>query len=273
MRARHEEEAKMIEYSGVCKTYAGGAKRAVDGLTWTVPDGAITGFFGPNGAGKSTTLKMTTGILTPDTGTITLDGRDIQADPIAAKRSIGFVSDDPDKFLRLKGVEFLSFMADIYGVGQADRERRIADLAERFEMSDAIGTAISEYSHGMRQKIQIMGALVHNPSLWILDEPLTGLDPKSAYELKLMMREHADRGATVLFSTHVLEVAENLCDRVGIIDHGKLLFDGTLDALKAAHPGESLEQIFLTMTGVMGDAAATGATLGATSAEGGEADA
>ena len=246
----------MIQYSGVCKTYANADKRAVDNLTWTVPDGAITGFFGPNGAGKSTTLKMTTGILAPDEGSIVLDGRDIRTDGIEAKRNMGFVSDDPDKFLRLKGVEFLSFMADIYGVGQTDRERRIADLAERFEMNDALGSAISEYSHGMRQKLQIMGALVHEPRIWILDEPLTGLDPKSAYELKLMMREHADRGATVLFSTHVLEVAENLCDMVGIIDHGHLLFDGTLDALKAEHPGQTLEQIFLTMTGVMTEAEA-----------------
>ena len=252
----------MIQYSGVSKTYANADNRAVDNLTWTVPNGAITGFFGPNGAGKSTTLKMTTGILSPDEGIILLDGKNIRTDPIEAKRQIGFVSDDPDKFLRLKGVEFISFMADIYGVSQADRDRRVADLAERFEMNDALGTAISEYSHGMRQKLQIMGALVHNPTLWILDEPLTGLDPKSAYELKLMMREHADRGATVLFSTHVLEVAENLCDMVGIIDHGHLMFDGTLDALKAAHPGQSLEQIFLTMTGVMTSAEA--------SAEGGD---
>ena len=255
----------MIQYSGVCKTYANAGKRAVDNLTWTVPDGAITGFFGPNGAGKSTTLKMTTGILAPDEGSIVLDGRDIKTDAIEAKRNMGFVSDDPDKFLRLKGVEFLSFMADIYGVGQTDRERRIADLAERFEMNDALGSAISEYSHGMRQKLQIMGALVHEPRIWILDEPLTGLDPKSAYELKLMMREHADRGATVLFSTHVLEVAENLCDMVGIIDHGHLMFDGTLDALKAEHPGQTLEQIFLTMTGVMTEAEAA--------IEGGEIDA
>lgn len=239
----------MISISNVSKTYGGSGKKAVDSMSWNVADGQITGFIGPNGAGKSTTLKMITGIVKPDQGQITLNGHDIEKDDINAKKQFGFVSDSPDKFLRLKGIEYLRFCADIYDVAQKERREKIDTLARRFDMTDALGSRIMSYSHGMRQKIMVMGALLHNPSIWILDEPLTGLDPNSAYELKEMMREHAAAGNAVLFSTHVLETAEKLCDQIAIINHGKIIYTGTLDELKMRYPEEtSLESIFLEMT-------------------------
>ena len=173
----------------------------------------------------------------------------MEEDPLKAKKEFGFVPDSPDMFLRLKGIEYLNFMADLYDVSTEDRKERINHLSERFEMASALTDKIQSYSHGMRQKIVIMGALIHNPPIWILDEPLTGLDPKSAYELKEMMKEHAKAGKVVLFSTHVLEVAEKLCHKVAIINKGKLLFLGTLDQLKANYAkDESLENIFLEIT-------------------------
>lgn len=162
---------------------------------------------------------------------------------------MGFVSDNPDNFLRLKGIEYLNFMADMYDVPTASRKERIADFARRFDMENALKDRILSYSHGMRQKIMVMGALIHNPSVWILDEPLTGLDPKSAFELKEMMKEHAAAGKLVLFSTHVLEVAEKLCDRIAIIRKGKIVYLGTLEDLRAQSGNdESLEEIFLRLT-------------------------
>ena len=238
----------MIELSHVSKTYAGKGTKAVDDLTWTVADGKITGFFGPNGAGKSTTLKMICGVNSIDEGTIKINGHDITTDGIAAKRQFAYVPDDPDRFLRLTGIEYLNFMADVYGTPAQKRASFIEDYGKRFEIYDALSSRISDYSHGMRQKVHILGALIHEPSVWILDEPMLGLDPKGAYELKEMMREHAARGNSVLFSTHVLETADQLCDSVCIIAHGHKLFEGTLEELKAAHPAASLEQIFLEMT-------------------------
>ena len=238
----------MIVINNVSKTYGGKEAKAVDSLTWTVPDGKITGFFGPNGAGKSTTLKMITGIYAPDEGSITVNGFDIKNQALDAKREFGFVSDDPDRFLRLTGIEYLNFMSDVYGVAPDARTAFIEDIGHRFEIYDALNSRIQDYSHGMRQKVHVMGALIHDPNVWILDEPMTGLDPKGAFELKELMRQHAARGNAVLFSTHVLEVADKLCDNVCIIARGRKLFDGTLDELKAAHPGCALEQIFLEMT-------------------------
>jgi len=238
----------MIVLNNVSKTYGGKDVKAVDSLTWTVPDGKITGFFGPNGAGKSTTLKMITGIYSVDEGSIAINGLDIKSQALEAKRQFGFVSDDPDRFLRLTGIEYLNFMGDVYGVASDTRTAFIEDIGRRFEIYDALNSRISDYSHGMRQKVHVMGALIHDPSVWILDEPMTGLDPKGAFELKELMRQHAARGKSVLFSTHVLEVADKLCDNVCIIAHGRKLFDGTLDQLKDAHPGKALEQIFLEMT-------------------------
>ena len=238
----------MIRLNHVSKIYGDGSKKAVDDLSWDIEDGKITGFIGPNGAGKTTTLKMITGILAPSEGTIEINGKDIQKDPLEAKRQFGFVPDDPDAFLRVRGIEYLNFMADIYGVGTEERQRFIEETAKRFEMEENLSSRIMSYSHGMRQKIMVMGALIHKPPVWILDEPLTGLDPRSAHELKQMMREHADAGNAVLFSTHVLEVAEKLCDRIAIIHHGRQVYLGTLEELKAAYPDQTLENIFLAIT-------------------------
>ena len=238
----------MIEINNVSKSYNGTIK-AVDSLSLTVPDGKIFGFLGPNGAGKSTTIKMITGILNADSGEIKVNGVSIKDKPLEVKKQFGYVPDSPDMFLRLKGLEYLNFMADIYDVPKADRKERIESLAKRFELIDALGDKIQSYSHGMRQKIVLMGALVHDPSVWILDEPLTGLDPKASYTLKEMMREHVSKGKTVFFSTHVLEVAEKICDKVAIINKGKILFSGTLDEMREHFKSnESLENIFLEIT-------------------------
>lgn len=238
----------MIELINVNKSY-NAAKKAVDDLNLAVRDGEIFGFLGPNGAGKTTAIKMMTGILRPDSGTIRISGLDVAQQPMEVKRQIGFVPDSPDMFLRLKGIEYLSFIADVYDVPTSLRKEKIDALGRQFEMTDALGDRIQSYSHGMRQKIVIMGALLHDPAVWILDEPMTGLDPKSSYLLKQMMRSHADSGKTVFFSTHVLEVAEKLCDRVAIINHGHVQFCGTMEELKDHFAAdESLEKIFLEIT-------------------------
>ncbi len=236
----------MIEIVNVSKTY-GGRVKAVDNISLTVESGCIYGFLGPNGAGKTTTIKLITGIIQPDSGTIRVDGHDTKSDAMGAKMNIGFVPDDPNIFLRLKGIEYLAFMADIYGVSSKDRKPVIDEMAKRFEMTNALGDKIQSYSHGMRQKIVIMGALIHQPKVWILDEPMTGLDPKSAFELKTMMREHVDKGNTVFFSTHVLEVAEKVCDKVAVIGSGRILYAGSIQEMKKSSD-TSLEKMFLEMT-------------------------
>ncbi len=238
----------MIEIKNVTKTYSGTVK-AVDDLNINIQDGEIFGFLGPNGAGKTTTIKMITGILRPDSGNIRINGIDINENPLEAKKKFGFVPDDPNIFLRLKGVEYLNFMADMYEVADTDRKQRIESLSERFEMSGALGDHIQSYSHGMRQKIVIMGVLIHNPPVWILDEPMTGLDPKSSFTLKEMMREHASGGNSVFFSTHVLEVAEKICDKVAIINKGKILFAGKLEEMREHFKNnQSFEKMFLELT-------------------------
>ncbi|NMA84137.1 MAG: ABC transporter ATP-binding protein [Epulopiscium sp.] len=238
----------MIEIKNVSKTYAGGVL-AANNVNLTIPDGEIFGFLGPNGAGKTTTIKMITGILKPDQGQILINGKDIQKDVIEAKKEFGFVPDDPNVFLRLKGLEYLNFMADIYGVDSETRQEKIQELSTRFDMGSALGDQIQSYSHGMRQKIMVMGVLIHEPPVWILDEPMTGLDPRSSYVLKEMMREHADENKTVFFSTHVLEVAEKLCDRVAIINKGNILFCGHIEELREQSKSDaSLEKMFLELT-------------------------
>lgn len=237
----------MIEIKNVTKSYANNFL-AVDDISLTIEPGQIVGFIGPNGAGKTTTIKMLTGVLKPNSGNIILNNYDIQKQTIEAKKQFGFVSDDPNAFLKLKGIEYLNFIADIFGVDTKERQQRIRDYAEMLKMSDALGDKISTYSHGMRQKIMVMAELVHDPFLLILDEPLTGLDPQSSYTLKKLMRERADKGQSVFFSTHVLEVAEKLCDKVVIINHGKILFQGTLHDLQSQHADKSLEEIFLEIT-------------------------
>jgi len=236
----------MIELINVSKTY-GGRVKAVDDISLNVDSGCIYGFLGPNGAGKTTTIKLITGIIQPDSGTIRVEGHDTKNDALGAKMNIGFVPDDPNVFLGLKGIEYLAFMANIYGVSAGDRKTIIDGLAKRFEMTSALGDKIQSYSHGMRQKIVIMGALLHQPKVWILDEPMTGLDPKSAFELKTMMREHADKGNTVFFSTHVLEVAEKVCDKVAVVGSGHILFAGGIQEMKKSDDS-SLEKMFLEMT-------------------------
>lgn len=241
------KDDNMIRIENVTKTY-NSTVRAVDNLNLTVNDGEIVGFIGPNGAGKTTTLKMMTGILKPDCGTILINDYDMQKEPLKAKQVIGYIADSPDMFLRLKGIEFMNLISDIYKVPTDVRKERIKTFATRFDLADVLDKPMQSYSHGMRQKMMVAAALVHDPDVWILDEPLTGLDPKSAYALKQMMREHADAGNSVLFSTHVLEVAEKLCDKVIIINHGQSLFYGTLDELTAKYPDMDLEKIFLEMT-------------------------
>ena len=238
----------MIEIRDLTKQY--GDYCAVNHTTWTAPDGAITGFIGPNGAGKTTTLKMITGVEQPTSGTILINGREMAKDPIGVKKEFAYVSDSPDHFLRLKGIEYLNFMADVYETGEAGRKEKIEDMAKRFGILDALNNPILSYSHGMRQKIMVMGALIHDPSVWILDEPMLGLDPQSAFELKQMMRDHVKAGNSVLFSTHVLEVAEKLCDQVVIIRKGVIRFAGALEELTGQYPeGTTLEDIFLHLTG------------------------
>lgn len=237
----------MIQIENVTKTY-NSTIRAVDNLNLTVNNGEIVGFIGPNGAGKTTTLKMMTGILKPDCGSIRINDYDMQKEPLKAKQVIGYIADSPDMFLRLKGIEFMNLISDIYKVPTDVRKERIKTFATRFDLAEVLDKPMQSYSHGMRQKMMVAAALVHDPEVWILDEPLTGLDPKSAYALKQMMREHADAGNSVLFSTHVLEVAEKLCDKVIIINHGQSLFYGTLDELTAKYPDMDLEKIFLEMT-------------------------
>lgn len=237
----------MIQINDVSKSY-NGKTMAVDRISLEIPDGCIFGFLGPNGAGKTTTIKMMTGILTPDTGSIQINGHDIVKDPIKAKMSFSFVPDDPTIFPRLKAIEYLRFMGDIYQVDPAIRALRVENLSARLGLTDALGDRIQSFSHGMRQKLMIIGALLHEPAVWILDEPMTGLDPKAAFVLKEMMREHAAAGKIVFFSTHVLDVAEKICDRVAIIDRGQIQAQGTLAELRAHSQNKaSLEAIFLSL--------------------------
>ena len=235
----------MIEIKNVSKKYKKD-KNVIDNLNLEIKDGEIFGFLGPNGAGKTTTIKMITGILEIDKGDILIDKKSITKEPLEAKKQMGLVSDNPDVFLKLKGIEYLNFIADVYEVSTEDRMERIKKLAEKFEIINVLNNKIESYSHGMRQKLIIIGALLHNPKNWILDEPMTGLDPKSSFELKIMMREHANQNNTVFFSTHILDVAERLCDRIGIIDKGKLLFVGTYEDLKnELKENKSLEELFM----------------------------
>ncbi len=259
----------MIKLEGLSKTYAKGRKNgkntparpAVADLSLELKPGEIFGFLGPNGAGKTTTIKMLTGVIKPDQGRVEIDGIDIAADPIGAKARLGYVGDNPELWNKLKASEFLNFMADVYRVDDEKRRERIERYAKRFGIADALDASISSYSRGMKQKLCVVGSLLHEPDNWILDEPMVGLDPEAAFELKALMRERAETGATVFFSTHVMEVAEKVCDRIGVIAGGHLIFVGSLDELRekraaekrasaekpagAAGEGGSLESLFL----------------------------
>lgn len=237
----------MLKLEGLTKAYARGAKPAVDGINLHVRRGEIFGFIGPNGAGKTTTIKMLCGILVPDAGRVEINGVDMAHDPIGAKRNFCYVPDVHDTYDRLTGQEYLNFIADVYGVDTKTRQERAAKYLEMFEIADAAGEQIKSYSHGMKQKLLITAALLPAPPLWVLDEPMTGLDPKSAALLKDEMRAHTAEGNSVFFSTHVLDVAERLCDRIGIINDGHLIAVGTLDELRGGK-NESLESLFLELT-------------------------
>lgn len=237
----------MIQINNLTKTY--GDFKAVDNISLTVPSGKIVGFLGPNGAGKTTSIKMITGVLSADSGDITVNGINIVTDPIEAKKQIGYIPDNNDVFLRLKGIEYINFIADIYNVDSDVRKERIKRYSELFEMENNLNDKIMSYSHGMRQKIASIAVLVTDPQVWILDEPMTGLDPNSFAKLKKIMRERADNGKTVFFSTHVLDVAEKICDEVAIIKGGKLRFYGTLAELRENLGNDgSLEELFLELT-------------------------
>ena len=238
----------MIDLKNVTKTYSKNNKKAVDDLTLHVEGGELFGFIGPNGAGKTTTIKLMTGILKPDEGTITMAGHPMNGDRLAAQRLIGFVPDGNDLYDRLTGMEYLNFMADVYQVDASHRKAHIEKYLSLFELEDAINSQVRTYSKGMKQKLVVIGALIHNPPIWILDEPLGGLDPRAAHLLKEEMIRHCKEGNTVFFSTHVLEVAEKLCTRIGVIDHGTLRAQGTLEELRSGEKSTSLEELFLQLT-------------------------
>lgn len=241
----------MFEVKNVSKSYNKNGDKAVDSLNLTVNNGEIFGFLGPNGAGKTTAIRMITGILQPDQGEILLDGISMKDRPIAAKRTFAFVPDNPETFSRLKAIEYLNFIGDVYKIPTNLRKDRIKYFCQKFGLQEVISNRISSYSHGMKQKLFLIASLITDPQNWILDEPMVGLDPEAAFIIKELMRERAAAGKTVFFSTHVMEVAEKLCDRVGIIKKGQLLFVGTMEDLKVQHGSEeqSLEDIFLELIG------------------------
>ena len=234
----------MLKIEHLTKTY--GDKKAVDDLSLHILPGEIYGFIGHNGAGKTTTLKSVAGILQFDEGEITIDGNSVRNQPLACKKEIAYIPDNPDLYDYMTGIKFLNFIADIFGIRAADRQARIHDYAERFELTADLAQPIASYSHGMKQKLAIIAAWIHQPKLIIMDEPFVGLDPKAAHLLKGMMREVCDEGGAIFFSTHVLEVAEKLCDKVAIIKAGRLIRSGTMEEVKG---DDSLEQVFLELEG------------------------
>lgn len=232
----------MLNISHLTKCY--GDKKAVDDLSLHIAPGEIYGFIGHNGAGKTTTLKSVVGILQFDSGEITIDGHSIQSEPLLCKRALAYIPDNPDLYEYMTGIQYLSFIADVFGVSAQDRQSRIAQYAELFELLGDLGQPIASYSHGMKQKLAIIAAWIHSPKLIIMDEPFVGLDPKASHLLKGMMREVCDQGGAIFFSTHVLEVAEKLCDKVAIIKGGKLIRSGTMEEVKG---DDSLEEVFLEL--------------------------
>lgn len=237
----------MIKFDHVSKLY--GEKEALSDLNVTINNGEIFGLIGHNGAGKTTTISVLTSIIEASYGEVYLDDLALSQHRDEIKKKIGYVPDSPDIFLNLTANEYWHFLAKIYDIDKNLAEERIETLSKLFDLSTQKEEMIDSFSHGMRQKVIVIGALVSNPDIWILDEPLTGLDPQASFDLKELMKEHAKAGNTVIFSTHVLQVAEQLCDRIGILKQGKLIFVGTLDELKANHPEKDLETIYLEMAG------------------------
>ena len=234
----------MLVIKHLTKTY--GEKKAVDDLSLHILPGEIYGFIGHNGAGKTTTLKACCGILQFDSGDITIDGISVKEDPIGCKRNLAYIPDNPDLYEFMTGIQYLNFISDIFAVGADDRKYRIRHFADAFELTADLAQPISAYSHGMKQKLAIISALVHEPKLIIMDEPFVGLDPKASHLLKSIMRDLCDKGSAIFFSTHVLEVAEKLCDKVAIIKSGKLIRSGTMEEVKG---DISLEEVFLELEG------------------------
>ena len=234
----------MLNIEHLTKRY--GDKLAVDDLSLHILPGEIYGFIGHNGAGKTTTLRSAVGILRFDAGKIRINGRDLQQDPIGCKSILAYIPDNPDLYEFMSGIKYLNFIADVFGVSAADRAARIKDLADRLELTADLAQPISAYSHGMKQKLAVIAAWIHQPKLILMDEPFVGLDPKAAHLLKQMMREHCDRGGAIFFSTHVLEVAEKLCDKVAIIKQGRLIRSGTMEEVRG---DDSLEEVFLELEG------------------------
>ena len=232
----------MLKINHLTKTY--GEKKAVDDLNLHINPGEIYGFIGHNGAGKTTTLKSVVGILQFDQGEILIDGKSIQTDPLACKREIAYIPDNPDLYDYMTGIKYLNFIADVFGVSAEDRQTRIRKYADLFELTADLAQPIAAYSHGMKQKLAIISAWLHQPKLIIMDEPFVGLDPKASHLLKGMMRDVCDAGGAIFFSTHVLEVAEKLCDKVAIIKGGKLIRSGTMEEVKG---DASLEEVFLEL--------------------------
>ena len=236
----------MLELIDLTKRYDIKSVPAVLDLNLKVNDGEIFGFIGPNGAGKTTTIKMITGILEPTKGTARMNGIDIKKEPVKYKSFFGYVPDNPDLYEFMTGIQYLNFIADIYGVSSEVRQERINRYAEKFEMKKNLAMGISSYSHGMKQKLALISAWIHEPRLIIMDEPFVGLDPKASHLLKEMMHEFCQEGGSIFFSTHVLEVAEKLCDKVAIIKGGRLIRSGTMEEVKG---DASLEKVFLEMEG------------------------
>lgn len=232
----------MLQIRNLTKTY--GTKKAVDDISLTIQPGEIYGFIGHNGAGKTTTIKASCGILQFDTGEIYVDGISIKENPLECKKKIAYIPDNPDLYEFLSGIKYLNFIADVYGISSTDREVRIKKYADLFELTSDLAQPISAYSHGMKQKLAIISALIHEPRLMILDEPFVGLDPKASHILKELMRELCNGGGSIFFSTHVLEVAEKLCDKIAIIKNGKLIVEGKTDEVKG---DSTLEAVFLEL--------------------------
>ncbi len=235
----------MIKFDHVSKIY--GEKEALSDLNLSINDGEIFGLIGHNGAGKTTTISVLTSIIEASYGNVYVDDLLLSEHRDDIKKKIGYVPDSPDIFLNLTANEYWHFLAKIYGVDSEIAQQRITELSQLFDLTSQVNDMIDSFSHGMRQKVIVIGALISNPDIWVLDEPLTGLDPQASFDLKEMMKEHAKSGKTVIFSTHVLQVAEQLCDRIGILKQGKLIFVGTLEDLKSNHPDKDLETIYLEM--------------------------
>lgn len=241
----------MIKFEKVCKNY--GDKQALKNLTLEIKTGEIFGFLGHNGAGKSTTIKSLVSIIEPTSGTITVDGMDLATNRMKIKRKIAYVPDTPDMFLQLSANEYWDLISAAYEVPASEKAARLQELVELFSMDEHQNETLASFSHGMRQKTILIGALLPDPDIWVLDEPMQGLDPQASFDLKEMMKAHAQKGKTVIFSTHVLDTAQQLCDELAILKKGEMIYNGSVDALLAESPNQSLESIYLQMVGRQAD--------------------